>query len=174
MVKRTLSPPLGSHHVPPCLPPQYLTAGGSSALANAWGCRAVLDDCSNSAGPTMYLMGMHGKPVYVHVAVSSREEEGEIMHVVRMARCAEEGRYLLGRLAHAHLREHRPGGVLLRSGHGSAKTQRLDGPHVVIDADVPGPGQQRGHQAVGVVGLSPGHAAPHAARRHRLGVARDA
>ena len=78
------------------------------------------------------------------------------VHLVDRAPRAEEGRYLLGRLAHAHLREHRPGGVLLRSGHGSAKTQRLDGPHVVIDADVPGPGQQRGHQAVGVVGLSPG------------------
>lgn len=60
--------------------------GGFLGLSKSWGCRAAIDDNSNFAGPTMQLVGMHGKPVFVHVAVSSREKDGEPMHVVRMAR----------------------------------------------------------------------------------------
>ncbi|GLC74510.1 hypothetical protein PLESTF_001521700 [Pleodorina starrii] len=64
--------------------------GGCPMLSGAWGCRAAVDDSSSFVGPTMRLIGMHGKPVYVHVAVSSREAEGEPMHVVRMARSSLE------------------------------------------------------------------------------------
>jgi hypothetical protein len=60
--------------------------GGSANLSAAWGCRVPIDDNSAFLGPTMKLVGMHGKPVYVHVAVSSSEVDNEPLHVVRMAR----------------------------------------------------------------------------------------
>ncbi|GIL82542.1 hypothetical protein Vretifemale_11366 [Volvox reticuliferus] len=89
---------------PPCCLDDFLTSpwkamhykyrkyvkGGSPNLSGLWGCRAAVKDDSTFAGPTMKLVGMHGKPVYVHMAVSSREEDGEPMHVVRMARSSLE------------------------------------------------------------------------------------
>ncbi|GIL42523.1 hypothetical protein Vafri_484 [Volvox africanus] len=62
----------------------------SPNLSGLWGCRAAVDDCNGFTGPTMKLVGMHGKPVYVHVDVSSREEDGEPVHIVRMARSSLE------------------------------------------------------------------------------------
>ncbi|EFJ51253.1 hypothetical protein VOLCADRAFT_87875 [Volvox carteri f. nagariensis] len=63
---------------------------GAPNLSGLWGCRAVPEEGSNAVGPTMQLVGAHGKPVYVHVAVSSRDNQGEISHVVRMTRSSKE------------------------------------------------------------------------------------
>ncbi|KAG2488727.1 hypothetical protein HYH03_012727 [Edaphochlamys debaryana] len=45
-----------------------------------------LDSSGGGSGPTMRLVGLHGKPVFVRAAVMSREVGGEPVHVVRMAR----------------------------------------------------------------------------------------
>eukprot|EP00198_Chlamydomonas_reinhardtii_P006675 XP_001696011.1 flagella associated membrane protein [Chlamydomonas reinhardtii] len=69
--------------------------GAPALLSGMWGCHggrtAGVDDGSPAAGgrlfrPTMRLVGLHGRPVFVRVAVHSREEGGEPLHVVRMAR----------------------------------------------------------------------------------------
>lgn len=43
---------------------------------------------SLALGPTMKLVGTHGRPVFVHVGVVSREVSGggDALHVVRMSR----------------------------------------------------------------------------------------
>ncbi|PNW79659.1 hypothetical protein CHLRE_08g361950v5 [Chlamydomonas reinhardtii] len=76
--------------------PAATTATGAPALLSGmWGCHggrtAGSDDSGPAAGgrlfrPTMRLVGLHGRPVFVRVAVHSREEGGEPLHVVRMAR----------------------------------------------------------------------------------------
>ncbi|GIM07919.1 hypothetical protein Vretimale_11958 [Volvox reticuliferus] len=64
--------------------------GGAPGLSGAWGCRAVAEESGNAIGPTMQLVGVHGKPVYVHVTVSSRDNQGEVTHVVRMNRSSKD------------------------------------------------------------------------------------
>ncbi|GLI70677.1 hypothetical protein VaNZ11_015617 [Volvox africanus] len=64
--------------------------GGAPDLSGAWGCRAIAEESGSAVGPTMQLVGVHGKPVYVHVTVSSRDNQGEISHVVRMNRSSKE------------------------------------------------------------------------------------
>ncbi len=68
--------------------------GAPALLSGMWGCHggrtAGADDAAAAGGrpfrPTMRLVGLHGRPVFVRVAVHSREEGGEPLHVVRMAR----------------------------------------------------------------------------------------
>ncbi|KAG2488731.1 hypothetical protein HYH03_012730 [Edaphochlamys debaryana] len=57
-------------------------------LTTAWGCQTAipLDSSGGGSGPTMRLVGLHGKPVFVRAVVMSREVGGEPVHVVRMAR----------------------------------------------------------------------------------------
>ncbi|KAG2426213.1 hypothetical protein HXX76_013194 [Chlamydomonas incerta] len=76
------------------------TSGAPALLSGMWGCHggrtAAAEDSAVSGGgpaaggrvfrPTMRLVGLHGRPVFVRVAVHSREEGGEPLHVVRMAR----------------------------------------------------------------------------------------
>ncbi|KAG2426220.1 hypothetical protein HXX76_013200 [Chlamydomonas incerta] len=75
-------------------------SGAPSLLSGMWGCHggrtAAAEDTAVSVSgpaaggrvfrPTMRLVGLHGRPVFVRVAVHSREEGGEPQHVVRMAR----------------------------------------------------------------------------------------
>ncbi|KAG2426217.1 hypothetical protein HXX76_013198 [Chlamydomonas incerta] len=75
-------------------------SGAPSLLSGIWGCHggrtAAAEDTAVSVSgpaaggrvfrPTMRLVGLHGRPVFVRVAVHSREEGGEPLHVVRMAR----------------------------------------------------------------------------------------
>ncbi|KAG2426216.1 hypothetical protein HXX76_013197 [Chlamydomonas incerta] len=83
------------------------TSGAPALLSGMWGCHGgriggADGDLGGAAGsvtvaggpaaggrvfrPTMRLVGLHGRPVFVRVAVHSREEGGEPLHVVRMAR----------------------------------------------------------------------------------------
>ncbi|KAG2495798.1 hypothetical protein HYH03_006041 [Edaphochlamys debaryana] len=67
---------------------KHVSSTSPLQLATAWGCQTAIpsDGSAGGAGPTMRLVGLHGKPVFVWVAVMSREVGGEPVHVVRMAR----------------------------------------------------------------------------------------
>ncbi|KAG2436028.1 hypothetical protein HYH02_011740 [Chlamydomonas schloesseri] len=74
--------------------------GAPALLSGMWGCHGrrtagAEDGAMAAAGggpfrPTMRLVGLHGRPVFVRVAVHSREEGGEPLHVVRMARSSQD------------------------------------------------------------------------------------
>ncbi|PNW76483.1 hypothetical protein CHLRE_11g467629v5 [Chlamydomonas reinhardtii] len=61
-------------------------AGGGGGPLQASGSRSL------ALGPTMKLVGTHGRPVFVHVGVVSREVSGggDALHVVRMSRSSLE------------------------------------------------------------------------------------
>ncbi|KAG2488728.1 hypothetical protein HYH03_012728 [Edaphochlamys debaryana] len=67
---------------------KHVGATSPLQLTTAWGCQTAipLDSSGGGSGPTMRLVGLHGKPVFVRAAVMSREVGGEPVHVVRMAR----------------------------------------------------------------------------------------
>eukprot|EP00198_Chlamydomonas_reinhardtii_P006676 XP_001696012.1 flagellar associated protein [Chlamydomonas reinhardtii] len=115
--------------------------GAPALLSGMWGCHggrtAGVDDGSPAAGgrlfrPTMRLVGLHGRPVFVRVAVHSREEGGEPLHVVRMARSSLDTA-IAERRVRVRVSE---AGTVIDEAEAAAAAAKLDmGPDVAADAD---------------------------------------